>query len=596
MPTVRDSLSSIREVVNLVWTEAGGFVRLRLTAVITLVPSAAVLTALGPVALKLIVDRFTQQTKSSAVSILGLIALYILSQWIARVVGQLWGLIYARAERRMFRTLSERLFAHLMQLPLRFHLDRQTGALSQTLSNGLVGYQMVAHHLVFTFLPAVAEVGTIILVLCRLAHPVFMSLFCGMLMCYLLSFAYASVTLAKKAEAGSASHVDANAAMTDGILNYETVKYFTAESHLQERVSQALLRTEAQWVDFFRLVALNGLSVGTIFAAFLGGSVIYASHEVTAGRMSVGDFVLVNTYMLQLVRPVEMLGVAMQELSQGVAMLEKMLALFRETPEPRLKADRVSSGGPGALEFESVALSYRPERTVLSGINFKIPAGKTLGVVGGSGSGKSTLVRLLVRLFEPNEGRILLDGVSIADLSLPILRKSIAVVPQDTVLFNDTIGYNIGFGKPRSTPEEIEHAAKLAHLHDFIMSLPEKYDTRVGERGLKLSGGEKQRISIARAAIKRPRIYVFDEATSSLDTKTERDILRNLREISRFSTTLVIAHRLSTVAHADEIVVLDGGVIVERGTHSSLLRRNGHYAALWEAQQQGSVEIATRVE
>jgi len=239
------------------------------------------------------------------------------------------------------------------------------------------------------------------------------------------------------------------------------------------------------------------------------------------------------------------------------------------------------------LEFEGVTLSYQPERRVLTEVSFGIGAGKTLGIVGSSGSGKSSIVRLLVRLLEPDSGRILLDGVPIEELSLAELRRSIAVVPQDTVLFNDTIGFNISFGRARSTSEDVEHAAKLAHLHPLIMSLPERYDTKVGERGVKLSGGEKQRISIARAAIKKPKIYVFDEATSSLDSKTEREILQNLQEISRFSTTVVIAHRLSTVVHADEIVVLEGGLIVERGTHSSLLKRQGTYAALWEAQQCG---------
>ena len=377
--------------------------------------------------------------------------------------------------------------------------------------------------------------------------------------------------------------------MTDGILNYETVKYFTAESIIQEKVSRALSRTEVEWVGFYRRYAFNGLGVATIFAAFLGATILYAANEVQAARMTVGDFVLVNTYMLQVVRPVEMLGYAMQGLSQGVAMLEKMLALFREAPERQQTDDRISLGGPGKLEFENVTLSYRRDRSVLKGVSFKIPAGKTLGIVGASGSGKSTIVRLLVRLFEPDSGRVFLDGVPLSDLSLPKLRQSIAVVPQDTVLFNDTIGYNIAFGKAHSTRDEIEQAAKLAHLHDFILSLPDQYDTRVGERGVKLSGGERQRVSIARAAIKRPRIYVFDEATSSLDSNTEREILRNLQEISRSSTTLVIAHRLSTVVHADEIVVLEAGTIVERGTHASLLRQNGRYAALWEAQQRGLV-------
>jgi ATP-binding cassette subfamily B protein len=281
----------------------------------------------------------------------------------------------------------------------------------------------------------------------------------------------------------------------------------------------------------------------------------------------------------------------MQTLSQGMAFLGKMFEILREKTEACSPDEIAAAGGGGAgrLDFEGVGVSYRSDRVILQDVNFTLSAGRTLGVVGGSGAGKSTLVRLLVRLIEPDTGRILLDGTSIGDLPLPTVRQAIAVVPQDTVLFNDTIGYNIAFGKAGSTQAEIEHAARLAHLHDFIMSLPEGYDTRVGERGVKLSGGEKQRVSIARAAIKRPRIYVFDEATSSLDSNTEREILRNLREISRFSTTVVIAHRLSTVVHADEIVVLEGGTIVESGSHAALLRQNGRYASLWEAQQQGTV-------
>jgi ATP-binding cassette subfamily B protein len=303
--------------------------------------------------------------------------------------------------------------------------------------------------------------------------------------------------------------------------------------------------------------------------------------------MTVGTFVLVNTYMLQIVRPVEQLGYAMQQLSQGLALLGRVFELFREPPEISAVASGSAPGGAGRLEFQHVGVSYRSDRVVLTDVSFTLPAGKTLGVVGGSGSGKSTLVRLLVRLMDPDAGRILLDGISVAELPLNRLRQAVAVVPQDTVLFNDSIAYNIAFGKEGSTQADVEHAARLAHLHEFIISLPDGYATKVGERGVKLSGGEKQRVSIARAAIKRPRIYVFDEATSSLDSNTEREILKNLREISRFSTTVVIAHRLSTVVHADEIVVLDAGTIAERGTHAALLRQNGRYAALWLAQQQG---------
>ena len=586
---MRSGIGDLPDLFRLVWWDATSFVKARLATVLCLVIAAAILTALAPIALKLFVDGFAAQTKGTHFSPLILIAIYVLSQWFARSVGEIRGLVYARAERRMFRTLSERLFAHLMRLPLRFHLERQTGAVSQTLENGLQGYQMILHHLVFTVLPVIAELGTIVLVLASLAHVVFLALFCGALACYAVAFARAARAVSGAARTASAAHVAANAAMTDSLLNYETVKYCAAESIVQEKVSQALFRTEIEWVGFNRRYAFNGLGVGAIFGAFLAATVFYAAHDVQGGRMTVGEFVLVNSYMLQVIRPVEMLGYAMQGFSQGLAMLEKMLALFRESPESQRADDCAPLGNAGSLEFESVSLSYKPGRAVLKEVSFTVPAGKTLGVVGTSGSGKSTLVRLIVRLLEPDAGRILLDGVPVAELSLSKLRKAIAVVPQDTVLFNETIAYNIAFGRADSTQEEVINAAKLAHLHDFIMTLPEKYDTRVGERGVKLSGGERQRVSIARATIRRPRIYVFDEATSALDSNTEREILLNLQEVSRSTTTLVIAHRLSTVVDADEIVLLDGGVLLEQGTHAALLGLKGKYAALWAAQQAGSV-------
>jgi ATP-binding cassette subfamily B protein len=570
----RSRPGSLAEVIALIWTDATGYVRFRLVAALLLIMVASATTALGPVALKLVVDGFTGQHGAASalgLSVAVLIGLYVLSQWLARTVGEVRGLVYARAERRMSRMLSERLFAHIMRLPLKFHLDRQTGAIGQALENGRNGYQMVLHTLVLS----------------RLDQPAFLGLFAGAIVAYGLVFWYSTVTIMNAAHSASSSQVNATAVMTDCILNYETVKYFTAESVVQERVSRALTETERDWVGVFRRYACNGLFVATIFAVFLGVTIYYAAREVHNGRMTVGTFVLVNTYMLQIVRPVEQLGYAMQMLSQGLAFLGKMFEILREQPEATGVAAGAVPSGAGRLELQHVGVSYRSDRVVLSDVSVTLPAGKTLGVVGGSGSGKSTLVRLLVRLMDPDAGRILLDGVSVGELPLTWLRQAIAVVPQDTVLFNDTIAYNIAFGKEGSTQADVEHAARLAHLHDFIINLPDGYQTRVGERGVKLSGGEKQRVSIARAAIKRPRIYVFDEATSSLDSNTEHEILKNLREISRFSTTVVIAHRLSTVVHADEIVVLDGGTILERGTHAALLRQHGRYAALWEAQQQG---------
>jgi ATP-binding cassette subfamily B protein len=605
---------NFRELRELVWDGAGDFVRVRLVMVLVLQLTASVLTPLGPVALKLLVDKLTNHSQVGELSIGTLISLYILSQWLSRSLAEVRGLVYARAERRMFRTLSERLFQHVMRLPLRFHLDRQTGSINQILENGLSGYHMIMKNTVFTVLPVAAQLATIVIILLRFHQPIFLAIFCAAFVCYAVAFSIFTLRASTMARSASAAHINANAAITDNILNYETIKLFAAEAVVQDKVVDVLSRTEDRWVDFFRRYAYNGQGIAAIYATFLAIAVVYAANQVASGGMTIGDFVLVNTYMLQLMQPVEMLGYAVQEFSQGIAMLAKLLELFRERTEPALTSDTSEGGlsasrtsrvriaaveskdtqaGPevrstGELIFNNVSVSYRAERPILKEVSFAIPAGNTLGIVGPSGSGKSTIVRLLVRLIERDGGEILLDGVPTSRLSLEELRRAVAVVPQDTVLFDESIAYNIAFGRSGSTQKEVEEAARLAHLHDFIMNLPDQYSTRVGERGVKLSGGEKQRVSIARVAIKRPKIYVFDESTSSLDSHCEKEILRNLREISRSCTTLIIAHRLSTVVHADEIIVLDGGRIVERGTHSSLLRQDHRYAALWRAQQRGA--------
>ncbi len=578
----------IREILALLAREATPFVKARLAGVLLLVIAAAILTELGPVALKLLVDGFTGHDHRGAAFALLLVALYALSQWLARIAAEIRGLIYRRIERRMFRTLSERLFAHLMHLPLRFHLDRHTGAVSETLTNGLEGLQLVLNQLTLAILPVTIELATVLLILARMAPPAFLGLFLAALVLYGAAFGHSAAAVSKCARMASAARVDAGAAITDGLLNYETVKYLAAESSLQERVGTALARSETEWLAFSRLYARNGMLVAAIYAVFLTATTAYATIETLHGGMTIGAFVLVNAYVLQLARPIEMLGNAVQSCFRGLAMLEGLTSLFQETPEPSpgTRARRIAR--PASLEFDRVSLSYRQGRPVLRELSFRIEPRRTLGIVGPSGSGKSTIVRLLMRLLEPDEGRILLDGIPVSSLDLPHLRRAIAIVPQDTALFNDTLAYNITLGRANAAIVDIQRAARVAHLHELIASLPDGYDTRVGERGIKLSGGERQRISIARAVLKSPRIYVFDEATSSLDSQTEQDILASLREIARHSSTLVIAHRLSTFLHADEIAVLDEGQIVERGTHTSLLRESGRYAALWQAQQHGA--------
>lgn len=581
----------LREMLVLLKHEATPFVKRRLAWLLFVVTVSAMLTALGPVALKLLVDGFTghDHARATASSPIVLVALYTLSQWLARVAGEARGFTYRRIQWRMFRTLSERLFAHVIRLPLRFHLERHTGGVSETLTNGLEGLQLLLNQLVLTVLPVIAELATVLAILARMAPPRFLALFCGALTFYTSAFTYSAAAVLQSARKASAARIDAGAAITDGLLNYETVKYFTAESMVQERVGKALTRSEIEWLAFSRIFARSGLLAAGIYAGFLGATIWCATFEVLRGNMTVGDFILVNTYMLQLVRPVEMLGYAVQSCSQGLAMLEQLTVLFRESPERAPGIHARPPAGPGTLEFERVSLSYRQELPVLRDISFRVTPQRTLGIVGPSGAGKSTIVRLLMRLLEPDDGQILLDGVPLSGLELAHVRSAIAVVPQDTVLFNDSLAYNIAFGRAGASSTDVQHAARIAHLHEFIMGLPDGYDTRVGERGIKLSGGERQRVSIARAVLKSPRIYVFDEATSSLDSQTEQEIVASLREISRHSSTLVIAHRLSTVLHADEIVVLEHGRIVERDTHLGLLRQNGRYAALWHAQQRNWV-------
>lgn len=576
---------------RLLLQETSHRLKLVLALALLIVLASSALAALSPVVLKLIVDRLTNPNALDVTYLLvGSLALaYAASQWLSRFFGELRSLIMGRADQRLHRNLSLRLFKHVMALPLRFHLDRRTGALSQTLTNGLLGYRMLVQHLVSTVLPVVMEIATMSVVLLVLGQPVFLGIIAVTLSCYAAAFAVGALRLTHPARAISSAHIEANALLTDSIINYETIKSFSAEPRMHQRMDEAFAQTESRWAQFFSRKAMNGVIVGTIFAASLGTSVYVAANEVRQGRMSLGDFVLVHAYMLRVFQPMEMLGFALRDIAQGVAFIEKMIEVFRQEPEQASSREtRALPSGRGELRFEGISFSYDAERSILKDVSFKVPAGQTVAIVGPSGSGKSSLVRLLVRFWEPDDGRILIDGIPVSTVSGAALRAEIAVVPQDTVLFNDTIAYNIAMGSAECTKEDVEEAAKLAHIHDFIAARPEGYNTLVGERGLKLSGGEKQRVAIARAALKRPRIFVFDEATSSLDSKTEQKILRNIDEVSRGTTTLVIAHRLSTIAAADEILVLEEGRIVERGTHKDLLLLGGKYQTMWNTQQHES--------
>lgn len=575
-----------RTASRLFLIAADSFVKTRLGFALLFMLVSSVLVATAPLFLKLVVDRFAgTPAEAFYIAPAMLIAVYVLGQGLGRSIGELRWFAFGTGEQRVYRRLSARVFEHVMRLPLRFHLERKTGALSQTLAQGLHGYRLILNHMVFTVLPVLIQLLTIGFIMAQLYDALFLSVFGLSLLAYTVAFAIGARWIMGPAAGVSEATIDANAVLTDSILNYETVKYFNAEGHVNGRYDDALARSERQWRLFYTRRTINGLTVALIFTLSLGATVGFAAQQTARGVMTVGDFVLINTYILQIIAPLEMLGYAVRDIAQGNAFLKKMIELLQRAPETG-DADglELPSDGAGDLILDNVTFAYRPEQPILKGVSLHVPPGKTVAIVGPSGSGKSSLIRLLVRMYEPGAGQIRLDGVAIVDLALPALRQAIAVVPQDTVLFNDSIAYNIGFGQQDSTRDEVERAARLAHIHDFAMGQPDGYDTLVGERGLKLSGGEKQRVAIARAAMKKPRVFVFDEATSSLDTRTERDILKNLIEVARGTTTLIIAHRLSTVVHADEIVVLKYGKVVERGSHRSLLNRDGVYAGMWQAQ------------
>lgn len=578
--------STLLQSVKLLWSEADRRVKYLIVITLLLVLVSSVVSGLAPLLLKVIVDRLepTQAHTTYSVPILLVIA-YSFSHWLGRSLTELRGMFHGRTDQRVQRLLSYKLFRHVMSLPLGFHLDRKTGGLSQTLANGLIGYRMVLHHLLLTVLPVVVEISTMCVVLTLLDQIAFLAIIGSSVLFYTVAFWTGIMRIASPARAVSNAHIDANAVLTDSILNYETVKYFGAEVQMQGRFCDALAKTEERWSKLFRRKTENGLLVAIIFALSLGISVYVAANAVRHGTMSVGEFVLVNAYIIQITRPLEMLGFAFRDTAQGIAFVEKICELLAQKQEVDVVEQRAHMPrGRPELVFDNVSYSYRPDRPVVQNINFAIPSGKTLAIVGASGSGKSSLIRLLVRLLEPTEGVIRISGTPMPNIPASALRRAIAVVQQDITLFNDSIAYNIGFGRQDSTMKEIVAAAKVAHIHDFIVELPNGYETQVGERGFKLSGGEKQRIAIARAAIRNPMIFVFDEATSSLDSSTEQAIQNDLMKVAKTTTTLIVAHRLSTVIHADEIVVLDRGSVIERGTHSELLANGDTYATMWNTQ------------
>ena len=579
--------STVAQAISLAWAEADGLVKRRLALALLLVLATAGLAALAPVALKYAVDGLGS-AEQGLFEPASYVAFYIVGLWISRSLGEARWFFFGTADQRLHRRLSRRLLKHVIDLPLSFHLDRKTGALNQTLVQGLAGYRVLLNHTVFTVLPVLIEVLAVGMVLLFLFEGPFLLILGLSIVAYSAVFAFGAGRIIGPSRKVSATQIAAYANMTDSLLNAETVKSFAAEGEINRRYDTALAESERRWSTFYWRKTESGLLVAAVFALSLGAAMIFGVQRVQAGSISVGDFVLVNAYMLQIVRPLETLGAAFRDIAYGVAFIEKMMKLMGQKNERSrvsvIQGGRRGHAGTGHLQVRRVDFSYSNGHRVLENVDFDVEPGKTLAIVGKSGSGKSSLVRLLMRFYDPDRGEIYLNGEPVSHMALEGVRRAIAIVPQDTVLFNDTVAYNIGFGRLGSGTSEIEQAARIAHIHDRIMVMPDGYQTVVGERGLKLSGGEKQRVSIARAVLKRPQIFIFDEATSSLDAKTELAILDNLIEVSRGMTTLIVSHRLSTVVHADEILVLEHGRIIERGRHETLLGKNGAYAALWNTQ------------
>ena len=472
-------------------------------------------------------------------------------------------------------------------------MERQTGGLSRAVERGIRGTEFLLDYFLFSFVPTMFEILLVCGILWRLFEWELAAVTLVTIVAYVtFTFLITDWRLQFRREMNERD-AEANTKAIDALLNYETVKYFANEEHEARRFDRALQAYEVAAVKSQQTLSYLNIGQGLIIACGLVGVMLLAAQGVTAGRMTVGDFVMVNAYLVQLYAPLNVLGMVYRNIKQSLTDLESMFRLLAVEPEvqdkpgaPALQVTR------GEIVFDHVFFAYDPRRPIIKDVSFRVAPGGSVAIVGPSGAGKSTLSRLLFRFYDVTEGAIRIDGQDFRDVTQDSIRRNIGVVPQDTVLFNDSIYYNVAYGRPGASRDEIEEASRHARIHDFVSSLPDGYNSPVGERGLKLSGGEKQRVAIARVILKEPRILLFDEATSALDTKTEREIQASLDEVSQNHTTLIIAHRLSTVIHADEILVMDEGRIVERGGHAALIARNGMYAAMWRRQQEADARAA----
>ena len=588
--------SLARTVVNLwpyVWPKDRPDLHLRAGGALALLFVAKFVTIAVPFSFKWATDALTEKgiDQPELTTILaGPIALTIL-YGVLRAFMQLFtqgrDALFAAVSMNAVRRLADEVFIHLHRLSLRFHLERKTGGLTRVLERGRTAIEQIVRLSMLTGIPTIVEFTLILGVMFYQFDWRYSAVTTIMIICYLWFTTTATNWRMAIRRSMNESDTDANTKAIDSLLNYETVKYFGAEDREAQRYDKAMARYEKLSVNSYISLAVLNSGQGVIFTIGLTIVMVMCISGIRDGSNTIGDFVLINAMMIQLYQPLNFMGMLYREVKQAVIDIETMFQLLNEHPEIKDKpGSQPLVVSAGVVRFEDVHFSYDPARQILKGVSFEVPAGQTIAIVGPSGAGKSTISRLLFRFYEPQKGRITIDGQDISDIQQRSLRDVIGMVPQDTVLFNDTIAYNIRYGRWEATEAEVEEAAALAQIDNFIRTVPGGYGAQVGERGLKLSGGEKQRVAIARTILKGPPILVLDEATSALDSFTEREIQIALDGVSRGRTTLVIAHRLSTVVNADEIIVLDQGVIVERGRHEDLLARSGVYAAMWNRQRE----------
>ena len=587
-------LTVLRELAPYIWPAGRPDLRMRVVFALIALIIAKAITLLVPIAYKAVVDLLTGEATGKEITAVGLAAspvFLIVAYGVGRVMmvvfAQFRDVWFTAVAQNAVRQLANRTFSHLHALSLRFHLERRTGGLNRVIERGVTGVDTIVRMAVLNSIPTAVELLMISGLVAYYFGWIYVVVVLVTVALYVAFTFWASERRIAIRRDMNDSDTEAHAKAVDSLLNYETVKYFGNEAHEARRFDASMARYEKAAIRTY--TSLGWLNTGQAVIFTLGTVIcmLLAARDVVSGTLTIGGFVMINAILMQLYLPLNFMGMVYREIKQGLIDIETMFALLHEpaeiTDRPGAKPLRVTKG---EIRFENVSFAYDPERQILKDVSFEVPAGKMVAIVGPSGAGKSTISRILFRFYELTSGRVLIDGQDIRDVTQASLRAAIGMVPQDTVLFNDTILYNIRYGRPEANNAQVREAARLAQIHDFIMTLPQGYDSLVGERGLKLSGGEKQRVAIARTILKSPPVLMLDEATSALDSHTEKEIQDALERVARERTSLVIAHRLSTVVHADNIIVLDHGEIVEQGTHVELLARGGLYASLWARQRE----------